>query len=91
MFSKHGTTLSVCSNTLTGAHSIMSQPSISIGSIDYLTSNPTNIQIHKVNNGFVLRCAGQEGGLAEAYIAQTIEEVNQIITTKLVTRKMEGK
>jgi hypothetical protein len=50
-----------------------------------------NIQIHKVNNGFVLRCGRQEGGLAEVYIAQTIEEVNQIITTQLVVKKMEGK
>jgi len=91
MFSKHDTTLSVCSSTLTGTRSIMSQPQIAIGSIDYLTSSPMNIQIHKVNNGFVLRCGRQEGGLAEVYIAQTIEEVNQIITTQLVVKKMEGK
>jgi hypothetical protein len=69
----------------------MSHPNVSIGSIDYLTSNPMNIQIHKVNNGFVLRCGRQDGGLAEVYIAQTIEEVNQIITTELVIKKIEGK
>jgi len=69
----------------------MSQPTVSIGSIDYLTSSPMNIQIHKVNNGFVLRCGRQDGGLAEVYIATTIEEVHEIITTQLVTKKMEGK
>lgn len=91
MFSKQGTTLNVCSSTLTGTHSVMAQPSITIGSLDYLSSSPMNIQIHKVNNGFVLRCGRQDGGLAEVYIAQTIEEVNQIITTELVVKKMERK
>lgn len=59
--------------------------------MDYLTENPMHIKIHRVANGFVVQIAIQEGARASAHIANTIEEVHEIITTQLVTKKMEGK
>jgi len=59
--------------------------------MDYLTDNPMFIRIHRATNGFVVQTAVHEGARSLAHIAITIEEVHEIITTQLVTKKMEGK
>ena len=59
--------------------------------MDYMTANPMNIQIHRAVNGFVVRCGINQGETYSVHIAKTIEEVNEIITTELVLKKMEGK
>jgi hypothetical protein len=59
--------------------------------MDYITENPMHIKIHRVANGFVVQTVVREGDRHTAHIATTIEEVHEIITTQLVTKKMEGK
>ena len=59
--------------------------------MDYMTENPMNIQVHRAANGFIVRCGKAEGMKYTVHIAKTIEEVNEIITTELVVKKMEGK
>jgi hypothetical protein len=59
--------------------------------MDYMTAHPMNIQIHRATNGFIVRCGMSEGASYSVHIAKTIEEVNEIITTELVVKKMEGK
>jgi hypothetical protein len=59
--------------------------------MNYITESPMHIKIHRVANGFVVQTAIQEGDHTSAHIATTIEEVHEIITTQLVTKKMEGK
>ena len=62
------------------------------GSImDYITDTPLNIRIHRVANGFLVQSATREGDRATTHIATTIEQVHEIITTELVTKKLEGK
>lgn len=75
--------------TLTGA--INPSTYIQYSDMDYMTAHPMNIQIHKANNGFIVRCGMSEGASYSVHIAKTIEEVNEIITTELVVKKMEGK
>lgn len=106
MFSKPAITLNGYSNTLTAILRAwmdnMSQPKISVGAkstlpypdrteMDYITDNPMFIRVHRVANGFVVQTAVREGERALAHIATTIEEVHEIITTQLVTKKMEGR
>lgn len=59
--------------------------------MDHITENPMIIQVHRADNGFILRCGMAEGMRYTVHIAKTIEEVNEIITTELVVKKMEGK
>lgn len=75
--------------TLTGAINPSTYQQYS--AMDYMTANPMNIQIHRAINGFIVRCGMSEGATYSVHIAKTIEEVNEIITTELVVKKMEGK
>lgn len=75
--------------TLTGA--INPNNYYSTQEMDYITENPMHIKIHRVANGFVVQTVLREGDRHAAHIATTIEEVHEIITTQLVTKKMEGK
>lgn len=59
--------------------------------MDYITENPMHIKIHRVANGFVVQTAIREGDRHSVHIASTIEQVHEIITTELVTKKLEGK
>lgn len=59
--------------------------------MDYITENPMHIKIHKAANGFIVQAAKREGDRASVHVATTIEEVHNIITTELVTKKLEGK
>jgi hypothetical protein len=59
--------------------------------VDYIADTPLNIRIYKVSNGFLVQSSAREGDLTTAHVATTIEEVNEIITTQLVVKKMEGK
>ena len=59
--------------------------------MDYITENPMYIRIHRATNGFIVQTATFEGARALVHIATTMEEVHNIITTQLVTKKMEGK
>lgn len=59
--------------------------------MDYITENPMHIKIHRVANGFVVQTVVREGDRHTAHIASTIEQVHEIITTELVTKKLEGK
>ena len=75
--------------TLTGAINPNTYQQYS--AMDYMTAHPMNIQIHRADNGFIVRCGMSEGASYSVHIAKTIEEVNEIITTELVIKKMEGK
>lgn len=75
--------------TLTGA--INPQTYRQYSEMDHISDNPMNIQVHRAANGFIVRCGRQEGMKYSVHIAKTIEEVNEIITTELVVKKMEGK
>ena len=59
--------------------------------VDYITDTPLNIRIYKVANGFLVQSATREGDRSTTHIATTIEQVHEIITTELVTKKLEGK
>ena len=80
---------SVSNRALTGA--INPDTYRQYSDIDYMTPNPMNIQIHRAVNGFVVRCGINQGETYSVHIAKTVEEVNEIITTELVLKKMEGK
>lgn len=47
------------------------------------------LDVHRAANGFILRSARVEGGLAVTQIASTIEELRDLITAELVTQKLE--
>jgi hypothetical protein len=79
----------VSNSTLTGA--INPNTYHQYTEMDYMTANPMNIQIHRAVNGFVVRCGVNQGNMYTVHIAKTMEEVNEIITTELVLKKMEGK
>lgn len=76
-------------STLTGAISPSTYYGQSI--VDYIADTPLHIRIYKVSNGFLVQASTREGELTTAHVATTIEEVNEIITTQLVVKKMEGK
>lgn len=59
--------------------------------VDYMEDTPLHIRIYKVSNGFLVQSSAREGDLTTAHVATTVEEVNEIITTQLVVKKMEGK
>ena len=59
--------------------------------MDYITENPMHIKIHRAANGFIVQTAVREGDRHAVHIATTIEQVHEIITTELVTKKLEGK
>lgn len=59
--------------------------------MDYITENPMHIKIHRAANGFIVQTAIREGDRASVHVATTIEEVHNIITTELVTKKLGGK
>jgi hypothetical protein len=81
--------ISAPQRTLTGAINPTTYQQYS--AMDYMTAHPMNIQIHRADNGFIVRCGMSEGATYSVHIAKTIEEVNEIITTELVIKKMEGK
>ncbi len=47
------------------------------------------LDVHRAANGFILRSARVEGGLAVTQIAATIEELRDLITAELVAQKMD--
>jgi hypothetical protein len=49
------------------------------------------LDVHRAANGFILRSARVEGGLAVTQIAATIEELRDLITAELVAQKMDTK
>jgi hypothetical protein len=50
----------------------------------------TNIRITHVENGFIVE-TGNEGKLIRKYIAKDMDEVRDLITSDMVTQRMEGK
>lgn len=59
--------------------------------VDYIADTPLHIKIYKVSNGFLVQSSAREGELTTAHVATTVEEIHEIITTQLVTKKMEGR
>jgi hypothetical protein len=47
------------------------------------------LDVHRAANGFILRSARVEGGLAVTQIAATIEELRDLITAELVAQKLD--
>ena len=56
---------------------------------EWLSPDSTRFEVQRANNGFILRTARMEGGRVVVHIAATIEELRDLITTELVTQKME--
>lgn len=50
----------------------------------------TNFRITHVENGFIVE-VGNEGKLIRKYIAKDMDEVRDLITSDMVTQRMEGK
>ena len=82
-------TTAISNNSIVGA--VNPQTYRTMTEMDYITENPMHIKIHRVANGFVVQTAKREGDRASVHIASTIEQVHEIITTELVTKKLEGK
>ena len=82
-------TTAISNNSIVGA--VNPQTYRTMTEMDYITENPMHIKIHKAANGFIVQSAKREGDRASVHVATTIEEVHSIITTELVTKKLEGK
>jgi hypothetical protein len=50
----------------------------------------TNIRITHVENGFIVE-VGSEAKLTKKYVAKDMDEVRNLITSDMVTQRMEGK
>lgn len=50
----------------------------------------TNIRITHVENGFIVE-VGSEAKLIRKYVAKDMDEVRDLITSDMVTQRMEGK
>jgi hypothetical protein len=50
----------------------------------------TNIRITHVENGFIVE-VGSEAKLLRKYVAKDMDEVRDLITSDMVTQRMEGK
>lgn len=50
----------------------------------------TNIRITHVENGFIVE-VGSEARLIRKYVAKDMDEVRDLITSDMVTQRMEGK
>jgi hypothetical protein len=50
----------------------------------------TNIRITHVENGFIVE-VGSEARLTRKYVAKDMDEVRDLITSDMVTQRMEGK
>jgi hypothetical protein len=86
-----GSTLSnnvgIYTTTGTGGHPLMNsaqmypqtQRSIDVG-----------LRIIKADNGFIVEIGNYESGLVTKYIAKDMNEVRDLITSDIVTRRMEG-
>ena len=48
------------------------------------------LRIIKADNGFIVEIGAYEGGLVTKYIAKDMNEVRDLITSDIVTRRMEG-
>lgn len=48
------------------------------------------MRIIKADNGFIVEIGAYEGGLVTKYIAKDMNEVRDLITSDIVTRRMEG-
>ena len=50
-----------------------------------------HIQVEKAENGYIVRVARQEGSYPIVHVAKDVAEVNEIITTTMVTFRLEDK
>lgn len=48
------------------------------------------MRIIKADNGFIVEIGNYEGGSVTKYIAKDMNEVRDLITSDIVTRRMEG-
>jgi hypothetical protein len=87
MFSNTIGATQVGMNSNTIGHSMMMQEdSRTRGSLVFRG----NIEVHKVENGYTVAIAAQEGYVPKTYVASTAKEVNEIITTAVVAFRLEG-
>lgn len=52
-------------------------------------SRMTTVKVVSADNGFVVLTQPDHGGIGRMLVANTIEEVRDLITTEMVTKKME--
>jgi hypothetical protein len=69
----------------TGSNSAMYQSEMTV---DH--NKQTNIRITHVENGFIVE-VGSEARLIRKYVAKDMDEVRDLITSDMVTQRMEGK
>ena len=48
------------------------------------------VRVDKLLNGYVVHFSRNEGSITQKYVALTIKEVNEIITTEMVQFKLES-
>jgi len=48
-------------------------------------------RIRHAENGFVVEIGEYDGGLSRTYVAKNMEEVRDLITSDMVTSRMEGR
>ena len=75
--------------TSTGTHPAMNATAM-YPQIQTQQSIDVGMRINKVENGFIVEIGNYEGGLVTKYIAKDMNEVRDLITSDIVTRRMEG-
>jgi hypothetical protein len=79
----------IYATTGTGGHPLMNATAM-YPQIRTQQSIDVGMRINKVENGFIVEIGNYEGGLVTKYIAKDMNEVRDLITSDIVTRRMEG-
>lgn len=56
----------------------------------YRAARDTMVRINRAENGFIVE-VGEEASIPKRFIAKDMSEVRDLITSDMVTRRMEGK
>lgn len=72
----------------TGIHPLMNTAQAAYPQTPRFTD--TVVRINRAENGFIVE-VGDEATLPKRYIAKDMDEVRDLITSDMVTRRMEGK
>lgn len=74
----------------TGIHPLMNTAQAAYPQAYSTRDMDTVVRINRAENGFIVE-VGHEATLPKRYIAKDMDEVRDLITSDMVTRRMEGK
>lgn len=66
-------------------HAVYPQEKLQRSKVDF------GCRIRHAENGFVVEIGEYDGGLSRTYVAKNMEEVRDLITSDMVTSRMEGR